>query len=62
MIPAQLHLTLPLWLRDKMDESRLYADDDAKVAVAIELAPVLVPGSPPVAPEWVEVAAGGGGG
>jgi tRNA(Arg) A34 adenosine deaminase TadA len=38
MIPAQLHLTLPLWLRDKMDEARLYADDDAKVALAIELA------------------------
>jgi tRNA(Arg) A34 adenosine deaminase TadA len=38
MIPAQLHLTLPLWLRDKFDESRLYADDDAKVALAIELA------------------------
>ena len=38
MIPAQLHLTLPLWLRDKMDESRLYADDAAKVALAIELA------------------------
>jgi tRNA(Arg) A34 adenosine deaminase TadA len=38
MIPAQLHLTLPLWLRDKFDESRLYADDDAKIALAIELA------------------------
>ncbi|MHB8679462.1 MAG: nucleoside deaminase [Rudaea sp.] len=38
MIPAQLHLTLPLWLRDKVDDSRLYPDDDAKVALAIELA------------------------
>ena len=38
MIPAQLHLTLPLWLRDQLDESRLYADDDAKVALAIALA------------------------
>ena len=38
MIPAQLHLTLPLWLRDKFDDSRLYPDDDAKVALAIELA------------------------
>lgn len=38
MIPAQLHLTLPLWLRDQFDESRLYADDDAKVTLAIALA------------------------
>ena len=38
MIPAQLHLTLPLWLRDKIDDTRLYADDDAKIALAIELA------------------------
>ena len=38
MLPAQLHLTLPLWLRDKFDDSRLYVDDDAKVALAIELA------------------------
>ncbi|MDE2256679.1 MAG: nucleoside deaminase, partial [Xanthomonadaceae bacterium] len=38
MIPAQLHLTLPLWLRDTLDDSRLYPDDDAKVALAIELA------------------------
>ncbi|HSN00885.1 MAG TPA: nucleoside deaminase [Rudaea sp.] len=38
MIPAQLHLTLPLWLRDKLDESRLYTDDDAKVELAIRLA------------------------
>jgi tRNA(Arg) A34 adenosine deaminase TadA len=38
MLPAQLHLTLPLWLRDAIDDSRLYADDDARVALAIELA------------------------
>ena len=38
MLPAQLHLTLPLWLRDTIDDSRLYADDDARVALAIELA------------------------
>src|SRR5215469_2462096 len=38
MIPAQLHLTLPLWLRDKLDESRLYVGDDTKVGLAIELA------------------------
>lgn len=38
MFPAQLHLTLPLWLREKFDDSRLYPDDDAKVALAIALA------------------------
>lgn len=38
MIPAQLQLTLPLWLRDKFDDSCLYPDDDAKIALAIELA------------------------
>ncbi|MBS0556290.1 MAG: nucleoside deaminase [Proteobacteria bacterium] len=38
MIPAQLHLTLPLWLRDKFDDTRVYADDESKVALAIELA------------------------
>jgi len=38
MILAQLHLTLPVWTRDVIDESRLYADDEAKVGLAIELA------------------------
>jgi tRNA(Arg) A34 adenosine deaminase TadA len=38
MLLAQLHLTLPLWLRDSIDDSRLYADDEARVALAIELA------------------------
>jgi tRNA(Arg) A34 adenosine deaminase TadA len=38
MLPAQLHLTLPLWLRDSIDESRLYADDESRMALAIELA------------------------
>ena len=38
MLPAQLHLTLPLWLRDKFNDTRLYVDDDAKIALAIELA------------------------
>jgi tRNA(Arg) A34 adenosine deaminase TadA len=38
MLPAQLHLTLPLWLRDKVDDARLYADDESRVALAIELA------------------------
>jgi len=38
MLPAQLHLTLPIWLRDSIDDARLYADDEARVALAIELA------------------------
>ena len=38
MLPAQLHLTLPLWLRDQIDDSRVYADDESRVALAIELA------------------------
>lgn len=37
MILAQLHLTLPIWLRDVVDETRIYADDEAKVGLAIEL-------------------------
>ena len=38
MLPAQLHLTLPLWLREGIDDSRLYTDDESRVALAIELA------------------------
>ncbi len=38
MLPAQLHLTLPLWLREGIDETRLYADDEARVKLAIDLA------------------------
>ena len=38
MILAQVHLTLPIWLREVVDESRLYADDESRVALAIELA------------------------
>jgi len=37
MILSQLHLTLPVWLRDVVDETRLYADDESKVGLAIEL-------------------------
>jgi tRNA(Arg) A34 adenosine deaminase TadA len=37
MILAQLHLTLPVWLRDAVDESRMYTDDESKVGLAIEL-------------------------
>ena len=38
MLPAQLHLTLPIWLREEVDETRLYTDDESRVALAIELA------------------------
>ena len=38
MLPAQLHLTLPVWLREEVDETRLYTDDESRVALAIELA------------------------
>jgi tRNA(Arg) A34 adenosine deaminase TadA len=38
MILAQLHLTLPIWLHEAVDETRLYADDDSRVGLAIDLA------------------------
>lgn len=38
MLPAQLHLTLPLWLREGIDETRIYTDDESRVKLAIELA------------------------
>lgn len=38
MLPAQLHLTLPIWLREAIDTQRLYPDAEAKVALAIDLA------------------------
>jgi tRNA(Arg) A34 adenosine deaminase TadA len=38
MLPAQLHLSLPLWLRDSIDDARVYTDDESRVALAIELA------------------------
>ncbi|MDR3389498.1 MAG: nucleoside deaminase [Rudaea sp.] len=38
MILAQLHLTLPIWLHEAIDESRIYANDESRVALAIDLA------------------------
>lgn len=38
MLPAQLNLVLPEWLREAVDESRVYPDDESRVALAIELA------------------------
>ena len=37
MLPAQLHLTLPVWVHDIADRG-LYASDDEKMALAIALA------------------------
>ena len=38
MILAQVQLTLPEWLHHAVDESRVYADDESRVALAIDLA------------------------
>ncbi|MEO6689400.1 MAG: nucleoside deaminase [Dokdonella sp.] len=38
MIARDLHLALPAWLDDEVDAKRLYADDEAKVGLAIRLA------------------------
>ena len=37
MLLAQLHLTLPIWVHDVVDQTRVHASDEYKVALAIEL-------------------------
>ena len=37
MLPLQIHLTLPPWIGDIADESRIYLTDEEKVGLAIEL-------------------------
>jgi tRNA(Arg) A34 adenosine deaminase TadA len=37
MLLAQVHLHLPPWLHDEVDAGRTYADDDARIALAIDL-------------------------
>jgi tRNA(Arg) A34 adenosine deaminase TadA len=37
MLPLQIHLTLPPWIGDVADDSRLYESDEARVGLAIEL-------------------------
>jgi tRNA(Arg) A34 adenosine deaminase TadA len=37
MLYAQVHLTLPAWVHDAVDLGRVYASDDEKVRLAIEL-------------------------
>jgi tRNA(Arg) A34 adenosine deaminase TadA len=36
-IPSDIQLTLPAWLDDAVDTGRVYASDDDKIALAIEL-------------------------
>jgi tRNA(Arg) A34 adenosine deaminase TadA len=38
MLPTQLQLKLPAWTRDAVDSHRVYADAQARVALAIDLA------------------------
>jgi tRNA(Arg) A34 adenosine deaminase TadA len=38
VITMSVHLDLPAWLRSAVDTHRVYADDEARVALAIELA------------------------
>ena len=38
MITRALHLTLPAWLDEEVDIDRVYADDEAKIGLAIRLA------------------------
>lgn len=37
MLPAQVHLTLPVWVHDAVDPARAYPGDEQKMALAIEL-------------------------
>ena len=37
MLPAQVHLTLPVWIHDAVEPGRVFASDEEKVALAIEL-------------------------
>ena len=37
-LTTSLHLTLPDWLQQTLDQDRVYGDDESRVALAIELA------------------------
>ena len=37
MLYAQLHLTLPTWIHEEVDGSRLYPDSGSRIALAIDL-------------------------
>ncbi len=38
MLLAQVHLVLPVWIAEAVDDRALYVDDDSKIALAIGLA------------------------
>jgi tRNA(Arg) A34 adenosine deaminase TadA len=38
MLPTHLQLTLPDWIAETIDAGRVYADDESRVALAIDLA------------------------
>ena len=37
MLYAQLHLTLPAWIHEEVDQARSYPDDASRIALAIDL-------------------------
>ncbi|MFA6985097.1 MAG: nucleoside deaminase, partial [Arenimonas sp.] len=37
MLYAQLHLTLPSWVHDEVDQAKLYPDAGSRIALAIDL-------------------------
>lgn len=37
MLYAQLHLTLPAWIHDEVDQARIYPDAASRIALAIDL-------------------------
>lgn len=37
MLYAQLHLTLPSWIHEEVDQARLYPDANSQIALAIDL-------------------------
>ncbi|HET6605009.1 MAG TPA: nucleoside deaminase [Xanthomonadaceae bacterium] len=38
MLYTQIHLTLPAWINEEIDTGRVHADDESKMALAIQLA------------------------
>jgi len=37
MLYGQIHLTLPPWIHDEVDATRVYADNESRIALAIDL-------------------------
>ncbi len=42
LLPAQLHLTLPVWVHDQIDQNSIYSSDEEKVSLAIQLSKINV--------------------